>query len=324
MKKEVFSCVLVGLGDIGLNYDLNSDQDKYVRTHARAFSLHSGFNLQAGVDIDIAACNKFSRKYNVKSYTKIEDALFEIKPDLIVLAVPTCFQLDTIKKIEKYYKPKAILCEKPMGIDLHQGQEIVNTCKKMGASLYVNYIRRCLPGSVEIKRRIDEGLIKAPYKCIVWYSKGLSHNGSHFINLIEYWFGIFSNIDIVSNSRKFKGFGSEPYVFSTFENCEVSFIPAWEEHYSHYTIELISATGRLYWGKDSLEWTGATESEHLNGYRYLSDKIENIFIGNDKYQMHIADQLYLAMTTGSNSICNGSEALETLRTIDVILTKDDE
>ena len=45
MTKKVFSCVLIGLGDIGLNYDLHKDQKKYIQTHARAFSLNSEFNL---------------------------------------------------------------------------------------------------------------------------------------------------------------------------------------------------------------------------------------------------------------------------------------
>ena len=45
----------------------------------------------------------FSETYNIKSYTEIEDALFEVKPELIILAVPTTFQLEAIKIIVKLY-----------------------------------------------------------------------------------------------------------------------------------------------------------------------------------------------------------------------------
>ena len=78
MNRKVFSCVLIGLGDIGLNYDLNKDQDIYIQTHARAFSLNSGFDLQGGVDINTDSCNTFSKTYSIKSYSEIEDALLEV------------------------------------------------------------------------------------------------------------------------------------------------------------------------------------------------------------------------------------------------------
>ena len=59
---------------------------------------------------------------------------------------------------------------------------------------------------------------------------------------MEYWFGKCLDIKIINQGRELKDFGIEPYVYLTFENCEVSLMPAWEELYSHYTIELISST----------------------------------------------------------------------------------
>ena len=50
MTKRVFSCVLICLGDIGLNYDIHRDQNKYIQTHSRAFFLNSGFDLQGGAE----------------------------------------------------------------------------------------------------------------------------------------------------------------------------------------------------------------------------------------------------------------------------------
>ena len=320
MTKKVFSCVLIGLGDIGLNYDLHQDQDKYIQTHSRAFYLNSGFDLKAGVDIDNKACNIFSERYAIDSYNEIEDALLRIKPDLIILAVPTSLQIESIRRIIKCFIPKIILCEKPMGNNLAEGKEIVSTCSKYNINLYVNYVRRCLPGSKEVKERIDNGLIKAPIKCVFWYSKGLKHNGSHYINLMEYWFGKLQAAQVVNKGREFPGFGFEPYAYLKFNNCEVSIIPAWEECYSHYTIEIISSTGRLYWNQDNLEWTKVTKSENFKGYNFLANKSEKLFTGAAKYQMHVADELYLALTGEFSSICTGEQALETLCSIDSILT----
>ena len=322
MTKRVFSCVLIGLGDIGLNYDIHRDQNKYIQTHSRAFFLNSGFDLQGGVDIKTDACDTFTKKYNVKSYNIIEEALNDIKPDLVVLSVPTSFQFLVIKEIIRCFVPKAILCEKPMGDNLEDGKKIVSICRKKNINLYVNYIRRCLPESKEIKQRIDIGIINSPIKAIVWYSKGIKHNGSHFINLMEYWFGKCLDVKVIDKGREFKSFGPEPLVNLMFEKSEVIMIPAWEEYFSHYTIEIISSTGRLYWERSGIKWTNTIKSKNFKGYSYLSNESIEINSGAEKYQMHVADELYLAMTGNQSSISSGEQALQTLHTIDLMLLKD--
>ena len=48
MPNTVFRTVLVGLGNIGLKYDINKSKEDFIQTHARAFSLNPGFDLLAG------------------------------------------------------------------------------------------------------------------------------------------------------------------------------------------------------------------------------------------------------------------------------------
>lgn len=321
MTKQFFSCVIIGLGNIGLNYDIQKNHNQYIQTHSRAFFLNSGFDLQGGVDIKSKARNTFTKNYNVKSYNTIEEALNEIKPDLVVLSVPTSSQLKVIKEILKFLTPKAILCEKPMGVNLQEGMKILDICKKNNVNLYVNYIRRCLPESKKIKRQIDKRIIKVPIKSIVWYSKGISHNGSHFINLMEYWFGKCLDVKVINQGRKFKDFGFEPLVRLKFKNSEVVMISAWEEYFSHYTIEIVSSSGRLYWGNSGLEWTGVNKSKNFTGNTYLSNKTKFTNDVGNKYQMHVADELYLAMLGKQSSICSGEQALQTLKTIKSMLPK---
>jgi predicted dehydrogenase len=319
MTRKVLSVVIVGLGDIGFKYDLSSDQNIYIQTHSSSIFLNPCYELKAGVDINPYACKLFSNKYNVKSSTNLRDALVTYKPDLIILAVPTAEQHKIIRKISKYFIPKAILCEKPMGRDLPDGVQIVNTCAKYGIKLFVNYIRRCLPESLEVKDRIDRNIINSPMKAIVWYSKGISHNGSHFINLLEYWFGGCIDISIIDRGREYKNFGYEPLVNLKFKKCEAIMIPAWEELYSYYTIEIISSSGRLYWNNEKLIWNEAAKNNNSNNHRYLLEESEYIKTESNKYQMHVASQLYEAIIGNNSSICSGDEALQTLKTIDHIL-----
>ena len=71
-------------------------------------------------------------------------------------------------------------------------------------------------------------------------------------------------------------------------------------------------------------------STYLNGVQMESNNATNdpivpnvdLFIGDNKYQMHVADQLYCAMQNNMSSICSGKDALETINTIDRILKID--
>lgn len=320
MTKNVYSALLIGLGDIGLNYDLSIDRNIYVQTHASSLSLHKGFELLAGVDINPDACKKFTKEYSINAFTSINDALTHNKPDLIILAVPTASQNVVLNKIISLHIPKAILCEKPMGTDLANGERILNTCKKNDISLYVNYIRRCLPESLEVKDRIQKNIMKTPMKSIIWYSKGIAHNGAHFINLLEYWFGKAIEIITFDKGREFNNYGFEPLIGIKFDNCEVIMVPAWEEFYSHYTIEIISSSGRLYWNNEKLIWNSVAKTHNLNEHRYLSNNLEYIKTESNKYQMHVLNALHDAMIGKDSSICNGDEALQTLKTINQILS----
>ena len=317
-QTHIYSTIIIGLGGIGLNYDLKLDKNKYVYTHSSAISLHSGFVLKGGVDRNNDACKTFTQHYNVKSFKSIKDALTEIKPEVIIIATSTNFHLKAIREINKYHKPIAILCEKPMGDSLKSGKEIVKICKKMGSKLYVNYARCCLPGSIDIKSRIQKKIITTPAKCLIWYTKGLEHNGVHFINLMENWFGKCLKVKVIKKSSNKDRVDYEPTILLKFENCEVIFIAAWEEYFSHYTIELISKSGRLYWNKNSLVWNETVKDNLNDKYRKLSSKDEEIYIGIDKYQLHVLDQLYFALQGDESFICNGEQALETLNIIDRI------
>ena len=46
-----YSCLIVGLGQVGLTYDL-SENNKVFLSHAKSISFHKNFSLDAAVDIN--------------------------------------------------------------------------------------------------------------------------------------------------------------------------------------------------------------------------------------------------------------------------------
>jgi predicted dehydrogenase len=184
----------------------------------------------------------------------------------------------------------------------------------------VNYIRISDPGAIKIRTKISNGEWGDTFRGSVYYSKGLKNNGSHFFNLLESWLGKFKTHTLIRKGRVWNDEDPEPFFLAAFENGEVVFIPVWEEVFSHYSIELLSPAGRLFYsdGGNNITWQPLVEDSHFKGYRKLSSEAE--YIGNDlqRYQLNVADQLAMALNGQPAHICTGEQALLTLKNIDTI------
>jgi predicted dehydrogenase len=310
------SVLIIGLGNIGCGYDLNLDS-KFVYSHARAFTQHQKFRLVGGVDPDKDKRDIFNKTYNCPAYIELKIALYKHAPDVVVIAVPTEHHNNVLKQVLSVCKPQVVLCEKPISYNLEEAEYIVAECARKDVNLYVNYMRRSDPGVIEIKKRINSGAMGNKFKGLVWYSKGLFNNGSHFVNLLEYWLGDVQSSSRLSQGRYWDKTDPEPDIQFEFENGSVVFLSAWEEAFSHYTMELLSKYGRLRYeqGGKLIEWQSVVEDSELNGYIILSDIVEKIPSEMNRYQLHVASQLAKAIAGKHSDLCTGMEALKTLKSM---------
>ena len=317
------TCLIVGLGQIGVGYDLFHDPAKAVYTHARAFSMHPAFDLVGAVDPSESRRNLFKNHYAKPAYPSVESALHAQSPNVLVIASPTTHHSLTLKEVLAHSAPKAILCEKPLAFDLKEGHEIVETCESAGIKLFVNYMRRADPGAIEIKARIESGIISEPIKGVAWYSKGFLHNGSHFFNLLEFWLGPFIRAKMLDAGRLFNNQDPEPDVQVEFAHGKVVFIAAWEEAFSHYTIELLSPSGRLRYdqGGESIAWQSTQADPNMSGYEILKNVPEMIPNGMSRYQWNVADQLANALADKPHTLSTAKQSLATLEAMHQLINQ---
>ena len=308
-----FKVLVVGLGQIGMGYDLLLEAE-LIYSHARAFARHPAFELVGGVDPDAERRAVFEQTYACPAYADIGAALVARAVDVVTIAVPTSYHQAALMEILEHARPQAILCEKPLADDLGAAQAMVDACASKGVTMYANYIRRSDPGAIEVERRIACGLIEAPLKGVVWYSKGLRHNGSHFLNLLEYWLGPVRKMAVIQPGRLLQDGDAEPDLDITFERGRAVFLAAREEDFSHYTVELIAANGRLRYerGGARIEWQSIAKDEQLDGYTRLSELPEVIPSDMGRYQWHVADQLAAVLQGRVAQLCTGTEALISL------------
>lgn len=316
-----FGVILAGLGQIGMGYDKALDPARFVTTHARAFSEHPDFHLVAGVDANPDLRREFEAGYGCASYPSIESACGSHAADVAIIALPTRLHGLALEQILAHSRPRAVLCEKPLAHDFADASRMVRSCEERGVSLYVNYMRRSDPGVVEVKRRLDAGLIATPVKGRVWYTKGWLHNASHFFNVLEYWLGPVKEFKVLQTRRASDENLADLDAWVAFERGEITFLAAWEEAFSHFEIELFSPNGRLRYGSDTrhINWQSTQADERFAGYTALAGAVEEIPTTRERYQFQVADQLALSLKGEPAQLCTGADALKTLTNMRKVL-----
>jgi len=307
-------CLVVGLGNIGMKYDLDLEFEEFVLTHCAAISGHNDFVLSAGVDLNKESRDIFEGTFNSPAFDNIDIAIKEVRPAVGVICCPTNDHYAAFISLVESQDIKAIFCEKPLSYDIIEAQEMVNICAKYDVPLYVNYMRRADPNVVEIKRRITSGEIAGPIKVSAWYSKGLLNNGSHLVDLASYWLGDYISHKLLNCERHWNKTDPEPDVYIQFEKGSLVLMSAWEEFYTHFTVELLSRSGRLYYsnGGEKISFNQAGEDDLFKGYKVLADNPEifkNHFL---KYQYHVYEQLSEALQKRKSNLCDGFNGLRTL------------
>ena len=298
-----------------MGYDFDLEDPGMIASHAKAFAAHPDFELVGGVDPDIRACTRFSGRYGSWAGNDLVKALRLLRPDVVVVACPTQYHSESIRQTLRYAKPRAILCEKPLAYTLDEAEAMVSDCRAAGCLLYVNYLRRVESGVLEVKRRFQDGRIEAPFKGVLWYSKGLLHNGSHFSNLLEFLLGPVESFKIINPGRSWGVADFEPDVRVKFKLGDLLFLAAKEEHFSHHEIQLVARNGCLRYeqGGARILWQSAVFEPNFPDQAVLSHHREEIRSDFSNLQLLVSDNLSACLRGNSSSLCSGEEALETLK-----------
>ena len=188
--------IIIGLGNIGLEYDINY-KNNIILTHSRAAHCNKNFNLISAIDNKVNKRNLFEKKYNKETFKNIDDfykSKLNSNIDLVVISTPPEQHFINIKETLIKIRPKVILCEKPLGINLSDSKKINSLFKKKNCKLFVNYTRL-----TDIQTKIIIKKLSSKNIANVLYSKSILKNGSHFINLFRRLLGKFKKTDINKN-----------------------------------------------------------------------------------------------------------------------------
>lgn len=134
---------LIGVGRIG-------------QVHARAISRNPGITLVAVADIHPEIAAPLAREYGAQAIEV--DAIFENDDiDAILIASGTPTHADYLERAAR--AGKAVLCEKPIALDVHRTREVLSVLEAYPVICSVGFNRRHDPQFAALKQAIAGGKI---------------------------------------------------------------------------------------------------------------------------------------------------------------------
>lgn len=141
MKK--LKAAVIGIGNMG-------------RHHARIYSELLETELVAVSDLDEKKGKEIALSYQCNFYKNYQEMLDKEKPELVSIAVPTSFHYQI--GMECIRRKIHVLIEKPIAMNIEEGEELIKESQKKGVVLMVGHVERYNPAIKKTKELIKEGV----------------------------------------------------------------------------------------------------------------------------------------------------------------------
>jgi hypothetical protein len=177
--------VLIGLGNIGMGYDLTASGIliNQTMTHLKAISDSEFFSVIGVIDSEKSRLSLARDTYSVRAVRSLNEIPSTSEIDLLTIATPTPTHLEVIESIPESMVPRILLIEKPAGNNSQECFRIAQWANSSSTLVFVNYFRRYLP-KVKDARDYISALILGKLLSVSINSYGSVLNiFSHFMDL---------------------------------------------------------------------------------------------------------------------------------------------
>jgi predicted dehydrogenase len=186
--------LLLGLGNVGMRYDIGAPEDQ-VLTHLKAITnwgikMNKNYKI-IGIDTNPSTRSAFNSLVpNGLWYENIDDVSPDTNIDLAIIAPPINYISELTIKIFEFLRPSYLVVEKPAAsstIEIKSLQSI----RDLSSNTIVGFPRTFLESSEYLKRIFADFDYKQNWQIEINYGGSVLNILSHFINLVEYFFGTF-------------------------------------------------------------------------------------------------------------------------------------
>ena len=314
MKK--YRAGIIGCGKIASEYADDPFRKGDVFTHAEAYFVHPDTELVAICDTDGERLNRCGQRWNINArYLNILDMIETENLNVVSVCTPDNTHHSVIKEIlSNPGNIKLILSEKPLATSIKEAQELIDLSKSRDVVISVVYMRRFAENYHALKDFIHSGELGKIQAVSGWYTKGVTHNGTHWFDALRFLVG---EVDWVRAWAQVEGSLDDPTldVMLGMENGALASLRACDErYYTVFEMEILGTQGRIR-SVDSgfqIEHSSVVDSNRYQGYKEL-ELTQKTFGNRINLLLHAVEDAVATLKTGKPPACSGEDGLEALR-----------
>lgn len=314
-----YRAAVVGCGRIGS--ELADDPLlSGVYSHAQAYSLCPGVALVALCDRDPVKLDRCGDRWGVgPRYGDLRQMLVEQQPEIVSICTPDRTHFALARETILSPGVRAVLVEKPLAMEAAEGQVLVRLAQEQGVLLAVNYSRRFADSHLRLKRFIGEGGIGQIQTVAGFYTKGIFHNGTHWVDLARFLVGEVVRVWGFNNRGQN---GDDPTLDAVLEfdvgvkghlqGCD-------DGAFGLFEMDLIGTAGRVRiadYGQ-VLETFSVTDSPYYSGYKSLV-RVPGLEGGLSDAMLGAVEDLVRCLDHQCQPRCSGWDGVTALRVAEAV------
>lgn len=157
--------------------------------HATGYQGVPGVELVAASDPVERARNALGTRFGIpRLYADAETMLREERLDLVSICLWHPLHAP-LTELAARYRPRAILCEKPMATCLAEADAMLHACEAAGVKLAIGHQRRFNRSWTRARELVAAGAIGPPALVTAETGEGLLNCGTHVVDAIRYLLG---------------------------------------------------------------------------------------------------------------------------------------
>jgi len=209
-----YRVAIIGAGRIGAMLD--DPWNPHILTHAHGYKACEGFEIVGFVDSNLDKAEAASARWGGTAFGSMEE-LFETQAiEVVSICLPDELHYATLLALAE--KPvQFIFLEKPAVRTAEEADVVRTLYGKLPIRVQVNYTRRFVPEIRSIREAIRSGKYGAFLTGTGYYGKGLLHNGSHMVDLLQFLVGEVGKVAEVSEIVDF--YDQDPSVSAVLTMC---------------------------------------------------------------------------------------------------------
>lgn len=323
---ERFNAAVIGLGNIGLLYDLE-EQRPHPSSHVYAYQMSDSFHLVCGID-----CSDDKRKAlraaapESEFYASIDEALTSRKLqdiDVVSICTPSDTHWEILRLLLEHNIGKVIFCEKPIVSSVDEARNL-----KLLASVHPditiipNISRRWNHGLREVAKRIESGKYGEFEKVNIRYTRGIYNTGSHLFDLLRMWeTGKITSVTVLGRTCT----SAEPEMSYSFhfrtERGVLGYAEAVDDrNYYLFDIDLYLSHGKIEMRNsgDDVIYYGTAEHHLFKGFREFVPDDSGTGLLSDACLKNAIDNLNMVLRGQEKPYCCMDDAIYPLYVADAL------